>query len=90
MQQGEEILQQGQLLSQVLTPDVGAAQGQHHGQQLKAVGVRGGVLIAGLGVGVLLARNGVLPFFSDPGGFHADGLHDMSADLITERGVGGN
>ena len=55
VEQREEVLEQSQLLGQVLPAHVGAAQGQDHGEQLKAVGVRGGVFIIGLGIGIFFA-----------------------------------
>ena len=81
VQQGEQVLHEGVLLGQVLPAHVGAAQRQHHGQQLEAVGVRRGVVVAGLRVGVLLAGDGVLPLLAHAGGLHADGLHDVRTHL---------
>lgn len=85
VQQGEEVLEQGELLGQVLSAHVGAAERQHHGEQLEAVGVGGGVLVAGLRVGVLLAGDGVLPLLTDTRGLHAYGLHDVGTHLHKQQ-----
>lgn len=81
MQQGEEVLEQSELLGQVLAAHVGATERQDHGEQLEAVGVRGGVLVAGLRVGVLLAGDGVLPLLAHARRLHPNGLHDVRAHL---------
>ena len=39
VEQAEQVLEQGVLLSQIGPADTGTAEGQHHGQQLKAVHV---------------------------------------------------
>lgn len=81
MQQRKQVLHECKLLSQVLPADVGAAQSQDHREELETVGVRGGVVIAGLRVSVLLAGDGVLPLLPHARRLHTDGLDDVGAHL---------
>lgn len=81
VQQRKQVLHERQLLSEVLAADVGATQSQDHGQELEAVGVRGGVIVTGLGVCVLFAGDGVLPLLPHTRGLHADGLDDVCTHL---------
>lgn len=81
MQQRKQVLHERELLGQVLAANVGAAQSQDHGQELKAVGVRGGVIVAGLRVGVLFAGDGVFPLLSHTRCLHANGLNDVCTNL---------
>ena len=87
VQQGKQVLHECQLLSEVLAAHVGATQSQDHGQQLKAVGVWGGIIVTGLRVGVLFAGDGVLPLLSHTCGLHTDGLDDVGAHLELRTGV---
>lgn len=81
VEQGEKVLKQSQLLSQVLSAHIGAAQCQDHGEQLEAVSIGGGVFIAGLRIGVFLAGYGMFPLFTNSCGFHANSLDDVCTDL---------